>query len=1078
MENLGAVSQEVMVLFSTETATDDSRAAELLKRLDSSIERVVLNRQDPISGLLPASTAHTVHGNYGDAWVRDCVYSIQCVWALAIAHRRRFGERCSRAWELNERVQSLMRGLLRAMMRQAAKVERFKHSLDPLDALHAKYDSSSGDPVVADNAWGHLQLDATSLFLLQLAQLTRGGLPVVRSRDEADFLQNLVHYVSRAYRTRDYGIWERGDKGNHGLPERNASSIGMAKAALEALEGVDLFGPYGDGSVQLLIPQGAIVRLRRALESLLPRESASKEADSACLSVIGYPAWAVEDSELIERTVSRIRRDLGGAYGYKRFLRDGHQTAVEDVSRLHYEPEELMRFAGIESEWPLFLAFELVTACCEGRWDDARQWHDRLSPLAVSLNGEQLFPELYRVPDDLVDLERQTPGSQVREANSNIPLIWTQSLAWVGEMLLEGLITPEDLDPCERRQPARLGADSVLVALEPETASIQHALIAAGLPVESNDSIKVLSSGMLSRQLRRIGENPRLALSGQPSQRIETEDTARFYRCDGRPLCFTAAVLEDTISYLADDPRQLVETVVDELHLLQRHWRGQGLPLLVIPIGAEAFQLHPDAFIALGRTLLSGLIEGIPVQFDRLSRLADQGRWHALPTTESDSLIRAAAQPPQGPRLRDATDLADLTAAQEQELDDTPIDQLHQRLWASSSLHEQAEVLELLQRRLGDKAIEIGPDGRPVDVLILLEEVYHHGLRCQDWSVVRRCAGAMGMVHPQLEDALTDLLVRQKQVVVGRNYTADSCLITPQSSASIAALIDRTSGTDARERMLEQELLLALDAIARREPGLLKGSLTLQLGQLLLLLTSELALAKNLSQDKAFEAVCNEPPHAIRTRLRGVLTDMDHARAALQRGEHLHLSGRIQWRVPAPLEQRPGGDSWLQHRIRLGTLQRVPRDFYAGIWSLLQHCRGLVIGDKLERRNRLNSALVLEKTAGERNFANQVDHLLSRIEAPEYRQLCCECLLSLMAFIETNPDVQVDDDLALDVVIGHAVRVGWQQSHPDLDADQYAKHKTSAWGLFYQASPADCRRWQITALRQLAEQQGLVRSEP
>ena len=58
--------------------------------------------------------------------------------------------------------------------------------------------------------------------------------------------------------------------------------------------------------------------------------------------------------------------------------------------------------------------------------------------------------ELYRVPDDAVDLERQTLGSQRREANSNIPLIWTQSLAWVGEMLLEGLIS-NDLDPCERR---------------------------------------------------------------------------------------------------------------------------------------------------------------------------------------------------------------------------------------------------------------------------------------------------------------------------------------------------------------------------------------------------------------------------------------------------------------------------------------------------------------------------------------------------------------------------------------------------------------------------------------------------
>ena len=137
----------------------------------------------------------------------------------------------------------------------------------------------------------------------------------------------------------------------------------MAKAALEALDGVDLYGPHGDGSCILLIPQGAIARLRRALQGLLPRESASKEADSACLSVIGYPAWAVEDAALVERTGRRIRRELGGSYGYKRFLRDGHQTAVEDVNRLHYEPEELAAFEGIESEWPLFLAFELVTAC-------------------------------------------------------------------------------------------------------------------------------------------------------------------------------------------------------------------------------------------------------------------------------------------------------------------------------------------------------------------------------------------------------------------------------------------------------------------------------------------------------------------------------------------------------------------------------------------------------------------------------------------------------------------------------------------------------------------------------------------
>ena len=30
----------------------------------------------------------------------------------------------------------------------------------------------------------------------------------------------------------DFGIWERGDKTNHGIPELNATSIGMAKVLL------------------------------------------------------------------------------------------------------------------------------------------------------------------------------------------------------------------------------------------------------------------------------------------------------------------------------------------------------------------------------------------------------------------------------------------------------------------------------------------------------------------------------------------------------------------------------------------------------------------------------------------------------------------------------------------------------------------------------------------------------------------------------------------------------------------------------------------------------------------------------
>ena len=1052
----------------------------MLQELDRRIEAVVLSRQHPITGLLPASTAHTVHGNYGDAWVRDCVYSIQCVWGLALAHRRLNGA-SRRVFELEQRVLQLMRGLLNAMARQAAKVERFKHSLHRLDAIHAKFDTGSGSPVVPDDGWGHLQLDATGLFLLQLAQLTRAGLVVVRSEHERDFVQNLVYYVAQAYRIPDYGIWERGDKGNHGLPERNASSIGLVKAALEALEGLDLYGPHGDGSCCLVIPHDAIVRLRRALDALLPRESASKEVDAACLSVIGYPAWAVDDAQLAERTRAKIRAQLGGGYGYKRFRRDGHQTVVEDHTRLHYEREELAQFEHIECEWPLFWAYELITACCEERWQEAREWRQRLASVSVTVDGVALLPELYLVPEPAVAAERLQPGSQPRVANANVPLLWTQSLTWLGDLLLAGLITPADLDPSGRRRPEPPGTEAVLVALVPSTEAIAAALREGGLPCGGDgqpaEPISIGNPQQLATCLNQVGSNPRLGLSGHPPARMETLATARLYR---RPLphgegqerlAFLPAVLEEGTFYLADDAEQLVDAVVAELRLLQRHWRGQGAPLLLIPIPEAPFQANPDTFFSLAEQLRAGEIDGVSVRLGPLAALADQGAWVDLPAAASGTPAPPSSLAPLP--LQASRSQAPLSAAEELALerDNLSATDLAERLWRSTSLAEQAEVLEQLGRRLGKGALLPGPHSdEPVALRSLLEEVYRRALGASDWDVVRRMAGQLELVHPQLEDALTDLLVRQKQVVVGRNYTADSLISAPLDSATIAAMIQRFSGEDGREWMLQQELLLALDGLARHEPRLLSGGLTLQLGQLLLLLTSELATEDDLNPIDAFERLCQQPPHAIRRRLRAVLADGDHARAALQRKEQLHVSGRVRWTVPDPLETLPSGACWLQQRLRLGALGRVPRDFYAGVWELLHHCRGIVIGDKLEKRNRLESApLLSEKTGGERNFASLVEHLLSKIEAPEYRQLCTETLITLMAFVEANPQVRFDDDLALDVVIGHAVRVGWQQQRPEVPTEEYGQHKADAWDGFYRASPAACRRWQLQALRELSQ---------
>lgn len=55
-----------------------------------------------------------------------------------------------------------MRGLLFAMMRQAQKVEQFKKTQALEHALHAKYNTATGETVVGDFDWGHLQVCLTT----------------------------------------------------------------------------------------------------------------------------------------------------------------------------------------------------------------------------------------------------------------------------------------------------------------------------------------------------------------------------------------------------------------------------------------------------------------------------------------------------------------------------------------------------------------------------------------------------------------------------------------------------------------------------------------------------------------------------------------------------------------------------------------------------------------------------------------------------------------------------------------------------------------------------------------------------
>lgn len=72
------------------------------------------------------------------------------------------------------------------------------------------------------------------------------------------------------------------------------------------MSGLDLFGARGGAASVIHVLSDQVAQCNTKLSSLLPRESSSKEIDAGLLSVIGFPAFAIESEELITDTRQQI----------------------------------------------------------------------------------------------------------------------------------------------------------------------------------------------------------------------------------------------------------------------------------------------------------------------------------------------------------------------------------------------------------------------------------------------------------------------------------------------------------------------------------------------------------------------------------------------------------------------------------------------------------------------------------------------------------------------------------------------------------------------------------------------------
>lgn len=1082
------------------------------------VYRTILRHQDAVTGLLPAS-------NLNDhAWVRDNLYSIMAVWGLSMAYKKNadLDEDRAKTYELEQSCVKLMRGLLNCMMQQLDKVEKFKHTQAPIDSLHAKYSSKTGQIVVKDNEWGHLQIDATSLFLLVLAQMTASGLQIVFNLDEVSFIQNLVFYIESAYCIPDYGIWERGDKTNHGLPELNASSIGLAKAALEAMNELDLFGARGGPASVIHVLADEAQKCQAVLQSMLPRESNSKEVDSSLLAVISFPSFAVDDPMLIKLTRDTIQDKLQGRYGCKRFLRDGYKTAKEDPSRLYYEPWELKRFEKIECEWPLFYCYLILDYCFQNDKEAVKEYAEQLEELLVTTDdGLRLVPEIYTVPAENVEQEYKEPGSQDRVAVGKLPFMWAQSLFIMGRLLQDNFLACGELDPLNRRLGSEKKPDVVVqVVVLAEDSSIQAKLQALDIPVQTIAEvapIEVQPARVLSKLYAHLGRNQKLGLSGRQSRDVGILSTSKLYSLQDRIFAFTPQFVDRQRFFIASDLDLLLDIFKTELNFLQYTWKHMlGRPIVTLEINQSFLEdgKIPTAMVSTLKKIKSGYINGTRVALGKMQeflntscitslnflhdnengypdslkpevkdylekqmrgslswRRADLVRMSSRfgekksirdPTARRKFSVKGTIRksrtllvddekevPSQGSSRREST-VASPTGEQgppilevscpatptrftpplssrsrspspeKEELWETMVrhrvasdavyenvefEELLLQMREAESLEEQGDILHYLVVQFGLN-YETGSviEGQPVIVKDLLKDLYERACHDKNWALVRHTAGMLGKRVEDLAKAVTDLLVRQKQVTVGLPPHHEVTITAPLPASELRVLIHTAYGADESTAMLTQELLVYLAMFIRTEPSLFHEMLRLRVGLIIQVMASELARTIKCEADIASDHLLNLSPFEMKNLLHHIMSGKEFNIGSARSGTFFISSKSTKLSKKSTIGSFLGttveGEArdleadrhgqWLRRRRLDGALNRVPLNFYPRIWKILEKCQGINIEGKV-----IPQSLTQEMTAGELKFALEVETVLNTIPQPEYRQLVVEALMVL-----------------------------------------------------------------------------------
>ncbi len=316
------------------------------------------------SGVFTAS-AHDVATGYDKAWLRDIYFM-----TLGFLETEEI-----------DVVQKAAKALLQVFVKHQDKIDwAIAHKPhETWQRIHARFHPETFEEYWEE--WGNSQNDAVGEVLNILVELELRQASVIATDQEREVVQKIIDYLAALeyWHDPDNGIWEEN-------MEVHASSIGSCVAALKKARQI----PW------LQVPEGVVENGEQALRQLLPRESVSKFADLALLSLI-YPFAVTTEEETIS-ILRNVEYHLTRDKGVIRYKLDRYYNNNEDG----YSEE---------AEWCFGLSWLAIIYADRGEKEKAN-YYLRRAKMTVTPAGQ--VPELYYSHTD-------TP-------NDNTPLGWAESM--------------------------------------------------------------------------------------------------------------------------------------------------------------------------------------------------------------------------------------------------------------------------------------------------------------------------------------------------------------------------------------------------------------------------------------------------------------------------------------------------------------------------------------------------------------------------------------------------------------------------------------------------------------------------